>query len=330
MTVTTHHGNCAPTVASNEGFRKWIQFVHDAFANCGLVQTSDTGQIDIASAEPGSVANTPAGYEIWRFDDALQSAHPLFIKVEYGRGGHASSNVPAVWFTVGRATDGAGTLSGILFPRSQWASAATVIGTATEYPCYASGCGSAFALVMWPSAQPLPGTATGWLFFIERQRSSTGEPQGDAVAIGFARHAAGGSGANNLIRVIGYDGSDTSRCAESDRFLVSFPRRINGVAWDVGATLSADGVTAPVLPVPFLAPGVTPWVSNAVTAVYPGDAGSTSVIQVAEINGEERTYRAFPYLANNTDLRGGGGLAIHEGSDNLVRWAYPAIQWATD
>ena len=74
-----------------------------------------------------------------------------------------------------------------------------------------------------------------------------------------------------------------------------------------------------------MAPGVTPWVSNVVVCVSPGDAGATSVIQAATINGATRTYRAFPYsYAGST----GPGL-VREGAANVApqTGSHLAILW---
>lgn len=105
------------TFATDAEFREWAQAVHDAIAATGLVQTSDTGQINLTTVAKPGAANTAAGYEIWRFDDALQATRPVFFKFEYGTA--AAATRPGMWFTIGTATNGAGTLSGNTFTRSQ-------------------------------------------------------------------------------------------------------------------------------------------------------------------------------------------------------------------
>lgn len=94
---------------SNAGFQAWSNTLHLAIIAAGLVNTSDTGQVDLSTAaRPG--INTFAGYKIYRFDDTMQGTRPVFLKMEYGTGANAA--YPALRVTIGEATDGAGTLSG--------------------------------------------------------------------------------------------------------------------------------------------------------------------------------------------------------------------------
>lgn len=96
-------------ITTNAGFRAWAAMVHKALVEVGMVQTSDTGQINLETAETPAVNSTYAGYEIFRFDDALQATQPIFIKVEYGRG--AAEGRPALRITYGRGSNGSGTLT---------------------------------------------------------------------------------------------------------------------------------------------------------------------------------------------------------------------------
>ena len=84
--------------------------LHDWFV-IGLVQTSDTGQIDTATVTRPITAIT-AGYETFRFNDSLQGIAPMFMKLEFGSGDNTPVT-PAMWVTVGTGTDGAGTVTGI-------------------------------------------------------------------------------------------------------------------------------------------------------------------------------------------------------------------------
>src|SRR5260221_233749 len=95
-------------------FRNWIIGVHNALAAVGLTNTADTGQINTVTVTKPVATQTAAGFEIWRFSDALQATVPIFIKVEYGVAGVLR---PAMWITVGTTTNGAGTLGGQLTSR---------------------------------------------------------------------------------------------------------------------------------------------------------------------------------------------------------------------
>lgn len=93
-------------------FRTWGLACSTALQACGLVKTSDTGQINWASVTKPVATNTQAGYEIYRFDDSLQATKPVFIRIGFGSGGVASGNSPTTWLTVGTGSDGAGTITG--------------------------------------------------------------------------------------------------------------------------------------------------------------------------------------------------------------------------
>lgn len=94
-------------------FRTWGLAMSTAMQAAGFVKTSDTGQINWATVTKPVATNTQAGYEIYRFDDDLQATAPIFFRVGYGSGGTASGNSPTTWITIGTASDGAGTISGI-------------------------------------------------------------------------------------------------------------------------------------------------------------------------------------------------------------------------
>jgi hypothetical protein len=95
--------------ANDANFRAWGSDLSAAFAEVGLVQTADTGQIDWATVtRPG--ISTAAGYEIWRYTDST-----VFMKIEYGTGTGAVT--PGVWLTVGTGSNGSGTLTGTVSDR---------------------------------------------------------------------------------------------------------------------------------------------------------------------------------------------------------------------
>ncbi len=108
--MATFTGSIDAFFDSDARFRAWAQAIHDAIVGCGLVNTSDTGQVNLATvAQPGA-ADTFQGFKVYRFADDLQGTTPIFLKVEFGSGGAADR--PALRVTAGRATDGAGTISG--------------------------------------------------------------------------------------------------------------------------------------------------------------------------------------------------------------------------
>lgn len=97
--------------------RSFCQAIETALSGCGLVQTADTGQINTSTiTHPGSTA-TLLGYQIWRFNDSLQGTAPIYLRVHYYTGSHASGASPNVRITVGQGTNGSGTLTGLLTPQ---------------------------------------------------------------------------------------------------------------------------------------------------------------------------------------------------------------------
>lgn len=74
--------NTIGSIASNANFRTWGSFISNLFANCGLVLVANN--TDWATATQPAARNTFPSYEVWRFNDALQSTAPVYFKFEYG------------------------------------------------------------------------------------------------------------------------------------------------------------------------------------------------------------------------------------------------------
>lgn len=319
MTVGTYTWMSAPDISSDVAFRKWAQGIHDGLIAAGLVATTDTGQVTISTMTVPTTANTAAGYRVYKFNDAAQSTCPIFIKIEFGRANSTANAAPAFWLTVGQGTDGAGTITGTLLARTQNYSSTTQ-GTSTEYASYASGDGTCFAVGMWASY-----TVTHSFFFaIDRSRDASGNATADAVLIVFGCYS------NQSVSVIGNGGTPGSVKSVTGALLpVLLPNSVNGVAASVSSTLSKDGVTAPVFPIACCAPGVAPWVSNLLVAVHPGDAGATSVITAATVNGATRIYRAWPTLNTASGTVGIAPAApASAGALSNPSRCWPAILWA--
>lgn len=98
-------------ISTAEVFRAWVKRWHEAFEACGLAQTTDTGQINLATVEAPAAANTFMGYSIWKFNDAEASEKPVFIKFEWGSGASVAER-PRIGALVGTGSNGSGTLTG--------------------------------------------------------------------------------------------------------------------------------------------------------------------------------------------------------------------------
>ena len=154
-------------------FRQWGRGISEQIAAMGLVRTSDTGQIDWATVlKPASTAF--AGYEMWRFDDALQATAPVFIKLEYGAN---AGNRPYLRPQVGQGTSGTG-IVGTAYGNAQTISAPLV----WPYPLlsYCSGSKSRLSL-----ATNYNGIVTGssytFVILIERVKLPNGSDTDDAI-----------------------------------------------------------------------------------------------------------------------------------------------------
>jgi hypothetical protein len=107
---------------SDATFREWGSELSAKLAAVGLVQTSDTGQVNWTTVtRPGT--NTSGGYEIWRWNDSLQGTAPIYMRVDYGTG--SGTTAPRIQITVGTGSNGSGTISGTAL------SSARTIGSGT-------------------------------------------------------------------------------------------------------------------------------------------------------------------------------------------------------
>lgn len=166
-------------LADDTDYRAWGSGISAQLAAVGLVQTANTGQINWATAtRPGSLG-TSAGYEIWRFNDALQATLPIYIKVDYSVG--SALNVPRLIITVGTNTNGAGTITG----QAGTTFTSTVTGktAGVTLPSYCSHTAGQFALVTNLDSNSINHHI---LVLVERSHDSSGTPTADAIITAFA------------------------------------------------------------------------------------------------------------------------------------------------
>lgn len=171
--MATDQRNILVFVNNDAEFRQWGSAVASALQSVGLTKASDTGQIDWATVARPSVANTVAGYEIYRFSDSLQATKPVFIKLEYGSG--SAITQVSCWITIGSSTNGAGTInSAALTTRRQIAPSTTTTGQ--SFPAYSSGSSDRIAFFLTNS-----GSTSYMGFSIERSKTAAGVTTGDIV-----------------------------------------------------------------------------------------------------------------------------------------------------
>jgi len=172
---------------NDAGFQAWGLDLQTNLALSGLVQTSDTGQVNWATATRPGVDSTPY-YSIWRFNDTLQATAPIFIRLEFGTG--ATTNRPRFRVQVGTGTNGAGTLTGTTSTIRSATANQLIASTVTAYSSYVTGGEGYFALV-WKDRATSSGNTLG-MFAISRTVSIlTGEVDDEGAFI--ILHNAGGT-----------------------------------------------------------------------------------------------------------------------------------------
>lgn len=131
-------------IGSDTTYRAWGSSVKAALLDIGLVQTTDTGQVDWTTVT-SPAAGTLNAYEIYRFSDPLQATAPIFIKIEYGASS-SSAGYPWMYVTMGSATNGAGSLTGKVGYRSLM-NASTAANTLAKTTYLAMGPGYMTAIL---------------------------------------------------------------------------------------------------------------------------------------------------------------------------------------
>lgn len=184
MTVSRDTTTSWDATAGNVPFRAWAQAVHDKILAAGLVQTSDTGQINLATVVRPA-ADALAGFEIWRFNDAEQATNPIFIRVNYYSGDAVTEQ--RLMFSVGKGSSGAGVLT------TEMATAPTVSGSAGTadsasrliHACFTDG-----AFVFYAAGDATVATAIDdFLLVVEREKKRDLTLNGNVQAM-VARGAA--------------------------------------------------------------------------------------------------------------------------------------------
>jgi hypothetical protein len=210
--TATTNTNCR--ISTNTEFQTWGSWISDAIGNTGLVQTADTGQIDWSTVACPSAPSTMQGYEIWRFNDALQSVSPVFLRIDYGSG--SVNTVPAFRWTLGSGSTGNGTLSGFLTRDQSGASgnAHTILQAASVFAnntlvSYISGGNNWLILAM--NARGTGGTTSHICCIgFERTIDANGLPIADGVLVSFKAGGNPAYGQSVWSPTLGWIGNDVA------------------------------------------------------------------------------------------------------------------------
>jgi hypothetical protein len=171
-TSIIHQSSNAENVAS---FRAWGSTFSNMLVSSGLTKTNDSNQINWSTVNLPT-PNTIIGFEIFRFNDSLQSVTPIYIKIEYGA---KSIYAPLIKILVGSGTNGSGGLIGLDSSFSITLTTATTYDT-IEKPSWAAYDGS--GLVIVHCANHLNTLGRG-LFVIDRLRDLNGVPNSHGFSV---------------------------------------------------------------------------------------------------------------------------------------------------
>lgn len=166
--ITTLPGTMTPALATAEWF-SGVQEFERALEALGLVRAADPGQVTWpVSVLPANSTNAP-GNSLWRFDDAEQAEHPVFLSFVFAHRTYTtSSNYVRIGMRVGTGTDGNGSLTGVLGPWVYFFTSTSSGSSAQTW--YASGDGH--GVVFAGSASP--NTPTIQYLQVERLRDADG------------------------------------------------------------------------------------------------------------------------------------------------------------
>lgn len=223
--------NAAPDNSTDAAFRDWGSKLSTALASVGLVKTTDTGQIDWATVLKPASSGVKSGYEIWRFNDSVQPTQPLFLKIEYGSGGVAQSSI-SLWFTIGKGSNGSGTLTSTIGSVRNPSAFSPGFGTSGTW--YVSSMdGSALCVLAAPTVLTQGNTT---MYTLERSRTATGSPTGIGQWISYT------TGANGSTMSIAYNSGNYSVATMVGGGVTNFSIPSDG--YDVGL---ASGSAAPIV-----------------------------------------------------------------------------------
>ena len=278
--MATYSWSAPPMCNTNAAnFNNLYSGVHNALGASGLVQTGDTGQINFGTntlyATTGNVA---VGYEIWRFNDALQATAPVFIKFEYTTS-TTQIGAPAMYVTIGTGSDGVGNITGVFMARTL-VSASNMYSLSTLH--FSSGAANRF----WVAIGAFSQSATWMVLSIERTHDSNGTDTAEGIM---------------------FAGGGTSSGAMTCYAIAGATSTVYG-AWNSVTPPSGSGAKAPninAFPVRAWAPGETLPFVNILTAVS-GDFANNTTYSITSWDGITRTYlsllRAGGYGGTNSTL----------------------------
>lgn len=222
-------------------FRAWGLAVSNALAAM-LFKVTQSGEINWTTVTAPTSGNTSAGFEVYRFNDALHTTHPVYIRLDYCSA--STATLYAIRVTIGKGVDGSGNITNVL--QSTINTLAGSGSPAAASNCYISN-GDSSGIVI--SLQP-DITSHGGFFCLERSRNSVGQPTGDGLMFSCQTNTS----ATHINRFIAYNLETTLAADGTGLFACPL-----SLATDIGVT---NGTAAQFFPVACIAPNGATWRSR--------------------------------------------------------------------
>lgn len=274
---------------SDAAFQAWGSEFNASLAAIGLTQTADTGQIDWTTVTRPGGGNTFAGYEIWRFNDALQSTKPIFFKIRYGN--FNAPNCPGMAVSVSTSSDGAGNLNGAIITTEvavcyNGGPTSTSTSAISRY-CYNTTQG--FLGVVWkmginPNTGGAPDTSFGG-FVIMRTNDNTGAVTGEGVIFCHGGSSTFGfPSASNYQQTINF----STPSLQPPGGIPGGNAQVGWAPWPMGLASTFESGDVSAIPWLYAVPSVQASV-NAAT-VNQSEVAVGSTVSVALVGSTARTY----------------------------------------
>lgn len=157
--MTTATTNAVLDYSTDTGYRNLIIDFHNLISTAGLVQTSDTGQVNTTTVTR-TTGPTPNAYSIWRNPNST-----MYFKFQFGNLGINGNTQPGMMMQVGEGSSGAGALTGAVSTAAYMTngSSSTVVSTSTPYTSYCCVTNDFFGLIWKASARWVgSGSVSAW------------------------------------------------------------------------------------------------------------------------------------------------------------------------
>lgn len=178
--MTTNSYTSSISHSNTTNFRIWGLALSNALTAIGFIKSADTGQINWATVNrPGVGAS--AGYEIRYLNDSLHASAPIYVKLEFstGLGGAA---YPNMFITVGTGTNGSGTITGVIMPRTEniggYYALDSTVSSYQTHCCMVDGC-AWFVLKADSKSSAYPVA----FFSVHRTEDSSGTPTAQGAVV---------------------------------------------------------------------------------------------------------------------------------------------------